>query len=251
MLLFLNRFLMICDFCRPLRDVWVYNPSTSIDDINDTLNACTDRLFKVIDVFLAEHVDSLQLPNIHSSFSYSLILTYGGEVDLTNGLLQDFWSVRRGGDIDYVTTDQTIQVTLPLAFNSIRFRYDYDAEIFGVGLSGGVTGSVTDLEMKLTLSFDYTTLMVTLNDFRITPSGDIDLEFSGHVFIDWLINFLVDVLAVLLKQVILSRIEEEGRDMLQLSVDEVNKVVGEYANLTFGSFLQRMGLQIATNKTNS
>jgi hypothetical protein len=66
-----------------------------------------------------------------------------------------------------------------------------------------------------------------------------------------LINFLVDVLAVLLKQVILSRIEEEGRDMLQLSVDEVNKVVGEYANLTFGSFLQRMGLQIATNKTNS
>jgi hypothetical protein len=62
---------------------------------------------------------------------------------------------------------------------------------------------------------------------------------------------LADVLAVLLKQVILSRIEEEGRDMLHLSVDEVNKVVGEYANLTFGSFLQLMGLQIATNKTNS
>jgi hypothetical protein len=66
-----------------------------------------------------------------------------------------------------------------------------------------------------------------------------------------LINFLADVLAVLLKQEILSRIEEEGRDMLHLSVDEVNKVVGEYANLTFGSFLQRMGLQVATNKTNS
>jgi hypothetical protein len=41
----------------------------------------------------------------------------------------------------------------------------------GLGPTGGIEGSVTDLAMEVTFGFDYVNLVVTLEDFTITNSG--------------------------------------------------------------------------------
>ncbi|XP_068903973.1 uncharacterized protein [Tenebrio molitor] len=216
-----------------LREALFCNTTTPRDDIHDTVNACADKLFEYVDQLLAEHLDPLSLPDMHTGFNYTLIITYHGELDLTNGNLGDFSSIHRGGDIDYSKDDQKVTLTLPIAFDDLAITYDYSAKIMGLGPTGGIEGSVTDLAMEVTFGFDYVNLLITLEDFTITNSGHIDFKFTGHALIDWLLNLLTDVVTSLLKKVILSVVEDVVGGALEAIVDEINSILHGNDNSTF------------------
>lgn len=54
------------DFCSLLN----YSSCRPRDDIHDTVNACADKLFEYVDQLLAEHLDPLSLPDMHTGFNY-------------------------------------------------------------------------------------------------------------------------------------------------------------------------------------
>ncbi|EFA08506.1 uncharacterized protein LOC662311 [Tribolium castaneum] len=165
----------------------ICKPSQPGDSTDDNVNACIDKLFSIVDGFIAKNFDPLPLKDMHAGFNYTLIITYHGELDLTNGKLLGFSSLHRTDDAtyNYDLLAQTATIAVGFGFDQLGFTYDYSAKIMNLGPIGGLEGSVTDLGMNLELEFDFKNKALTLEDFSITDSGKITFKFTGHAIVDF------------------------------------------------------------------
>lgn len=74
------------------------------------------------------------------------------------------------------------------------------------------------------VTVDTKTLEVSLQDFKITETGKIDVSFSGHQLIDWLANALSDVVTGIFHEQVQGAIEGEVKAMLQSAIDQINSM---------------------------
>ena len=102
-----------------------------------------------------------------------MIITYHGELDLTNGWLSDVSTIHRGGDVlaTYDTDVKFLEITVPIGFNDLQFTYDYSAKIMGLGPAGYIDGQVTDLAVEVKIGVDPVALVLSLDEFNIVHAG--------------------------------------------------------------------------------
>ncbi|XP_063922604.1 uncharacterized protein LOC135137005 [Zophobas morio] len=199
------------------------------------LNDYADQIFANLRAMMVETgLDPLEMPDIHEEFSYTLIITYHGELDLTNGWLSDVSTIHRGGDVivTYDTDVKFLEVTLPIAFNDLQFTYDYSAKIMGLGPAGYIDGKVTDLAVEVKIGFDPVALVLSLDEFNIVHAGNIHVEFHGDALIDWLLDLLADLATTLLKSVILDLLEGIVRGGLDDAIQSINDLIDGFLNPT-------------------
>ncbi|EFA08505.1 uncharacterized protein LOC662271 [Tribolium castaneum] len=202
----------------------ICKPSQPSDGIQDNVNACIDKLFSIVDGFIAQNFDPLPLKDMHAGFNYTLIITYHGELDLTNGKLLGFSTLHRTDDakFDFNIFNLTATVGVGFGFDQLGFTYDYSAKIMNLGPKGGLEGSVTDLAMNLEVGFDFKNKALTLKDFSITNSGNITFKFTGHAIVDWLLNCLTKLITKLMKGLILEVMEDVVGGAIDALIDAIN-----------------------------
>ncbi|XP_044272295.1 uncharacterized protein LOC123016144 [Tribolium madens] len=202
----------------------ICKPSALGGSIQDNVNACIDKMFTIIDGWMAKHVDPLSLHDMHAGFNYTLIVTYHGELDLTNGKLLGFSTLHRSDDatFKYDLLAQTASVGVGIGFQHLGFTYDYSAKIMGLGPKGGIEGTVTDLNMNLEVGFDFKKKVLTLENFSISNSGKVQFKFTGHAIVDWLLNLLTKLVTSLMKNVILEVMEGVVGGAIDAIVEAIN-----------------------------
>ncbi|KAJ3653535.1 hypothetical protein Zmor_012782 [Zophobas morio] len=238
MMSFLNNFLLLCDFCKPLKHSLFCDPQTSSLHLKDHLNTCSDRLFKVIGGFLAENVEPLELPDLSSGFNYTLLMTYYGDINLTGGSLQNLSSVKHA-KFGYYKTSRKTGIILPLTFDALSFTYNYSAAILGFGRSGTVFGIVQGLKMELVLGYVYQKPEITF-DCRATDLEYFDLEFDGNYLIDWILNLLGDILITVLRGHILTSVENAVKEEADEYITEINRIITEYQSSLLPLFFKKL-----------
>ncbi|RZC37491.1 uncharacterized protein BDFB_010402 [Asbolus verrucosus] len=182
-----------------------------VGSTNAVLNEYADKIFENLRVFMIHQgFDPVEMPDMHTGFNYTLIITYHGELDLTQGWLSDLSTIHRGGD----------------------FTYDYSAKIMGLGPTGGIEGKVSNIAVEVKIGFDTTTLTASLDEFYIIHAGDIDFAFNGNPLVDWLLNVLTEVVTTLLKEVVLLVVENVVRGGLQSAIDIINDTINGLINPT-------------------
>jgi hypothetical protein len=199
------------------------------------LNDYADKIFTNLqNLMIHNGFDPLEMPDLHTGFNYTLIITYYGDLDLTNGWLSDISTMHRGGDVlvEYSSNTRNLEITVPITFNDLMFTYDYAATIMGLGPKGGIDGKITDINIEAKLGFNTETFEATLEEFYITHTGTIHVEFNGNDLIDWLLNLLTDVATVILKEAILLVVEGIVRDGLNTAVDAINDAINGFLNPT-------------------
>ncbi|XP_044267281.1 uncharacterized protein LOC123013047 [Tribolium madens] len=199
------------------------------------INEYADKIFTNLRVLMIHGgFDPIEMPDQHSGFNYTLIITYHGELDLTHGWLSDISTIHRGGDVvvTYSSNSKYLEVTVPIAFDDMQFTYDYSAKIMGLGPRGGIEGKISALTCEVKIGFDVDKIHASLDEFYITHSGHITFHFNGNALVDWLLNLLTDVVTVLLKEVILLVVEGVVRGGLTTAVDAINDAINGFLNPT-------------------
>ncbi|EFA03851.1 uncharacterized protein LOC660232 [Tribolium castaneum] len=198
------------------------------------INDYADKIFANLHDLMIHGFDPIEMPDQHSGFNYTLIITYHGELDLTHGWLSDISTIHRGGDVvvTYSSNTKYLEVTVPIAFDDMQFTYDYSAKIMGLGPTGGIEGKIAKLTCEVKIGFDVEAIQASLDEFYITNSGHITFHFNGNVLVDWLLNLLTDVTTILLKEVILLVVEGVVRGGLTSAVDAINDAINGFLNPT-------------------
>nr|XP_015835604.1 PREDICTED: uncharacterized protein LOC103312896 [Tribolium castaneum] len=199
------------------------------------LNEYADKIFQNIqNLMIHGGFDPIEMPDMHTGFNYTLIITYHGELDLTHGWLSDLSTIHRSGDVvvSYSSNTKYLEITVPIAFDDLQFTYDYSAKIMGLGPTGGIEGKANSVGVRVKIGFNVETLEASLDEFSITNSGRITFHFNGNALIDWLLNLLTDVTTILLKRVILLVVENVIKGGLSAAIDAINEVINGFLNPT-------------------
>ncbi|CAH1368577.1 unnamed protein product [Tenebrio molitor] len=193
------------------------------------LNDFADKLFANLQSWMIHNAfDPVELPDMRAGI-HNL-----GEIKLNYGWLLDLSTIHRGGDVllSYSHNTKYITANVPISFNDLEFTYDYSAKILGMGPTGGIVGKVTNVQVEVVIGFNIETLRASLDEFYIVKAGQIDFEFSGNALVDWLLDLLSDVVATLLKKLLLLVVEGLIRGGLESTIDTINDAIGGFVNPT-------------------
>ncbi|XP_069687658.1 mite allergen Der p 7-like [Periplaneta americana] len=173
-------------------------------------------------------LDPLHLPDQKQEFSVQgVILEWHGELDLTNGYLQDIKTLNRDGDVlvDYDHTDLTISAKI--AFGDLKLYYDYLAQIMDVGPTGQIEGIVTDLNLYVVIKVNLEELTVALETFEIEHTGTLEILLHGNGLLDIIADAIVGIVDLLFKDVIMGVVETEVKKVLEDALSQIH--LGRYA----------------------
>nr|CAD7444507.1 unnamed protein product [Timema bartmani] len=191
-----------------------------------------DSLLDGIRTYASEMgLDPLPLPDYTETLSIDLLLVnFQGEVDLKDGILQDIVTVSRQGDaiIDY--EDMGATITFDLGFDELRYQYNFEASIMGIGPSGLAHGTITDLSVHVVIDADLTNIThvdLELEDLKIIHTGSISVLLEGPLeLLDIVADGISAVITTLFKDEIMIVIESEVRRVVEEVIAKLDFGVG-------------------------
>lgn len=76
-----------------------------------------------------------------------------------------------------------------------QFRYDYSAEIMGLGPEGWLDGNTDQIAIACDFIVDFNTFMIYKQHFRVVTIGNINIIMRGTPAVDWLTNLIVNTVS--------------------------------------------------------
>nr|CAH7717722.1 unnamed protein product [Callosobruchus chinensis] len=141
------------------------------------------------------------------------------EFNLTTGWLEDLSTISKGGDAlaTYNSRTRTIDIVIPLKFDSLMFSYEFDRH-FIFHHRGNVFGKVENIKIDCQISFNYGTYQLKVDHFQIKDKSKLSVHYSGNGIIHWvtetLINFTIGFLHSPLIHIIESSVRHPMEDMI-------------------------------------
>ncbi|VEN35961.1 unnamed protein product [Callosobruchus maculatus] len=172
-------------------------------------------------VFIRYGLDPVELPNTHFRW-----LTW--EFNLTTGWLEDLSTISKGGDAlaTYNSRTRTINIEIPLKFDSLMFSYKFDRH-FIFHHRGDVFGKVENIKIDCQISFNYGTYQLKLDHFQIKDKSKLSVHYSGDGIIHWVTETLINFTIGFLHYPLIHIIESNVRRPLEDMIITVNKFLGE------------------------
>uniref|UniRef100_A0A1B0GH86 Uncharacterized protein n=1 Tax=Lutzomyia longipalpis TaxID=7200 RepID=A0A1B0GH86_LUTLO len=150
-------------------------------------------------------------------------ITYGGIIDLFNGLLLDIEDVRRADDCFLSYNRQLLRMEIASRLTRMPYHYDYETRVMGLGIfRGWVEGHMEDMVIRLDLLLDMFDFFLFLQGFRVTSIGDIHVRVRGNILTDWLANLTIDIVIFFFENTIVNFVSNTLHVFLQEAIDEVN-----------------------------
>lgn len=138
--------------------------------------------------------------------------------------MQGISAMKREGDAEMQYEAMTLNLRIPLRVDTISVNYDYLAKIMNIGPTGGMEARVSKLNIFVEIVLDTKTLEVVLQDFKITDAGSINVRFSGHPLLDWLMNALTKVITLITHDIIKNVVEGQVKGLLEDVIAKINNM---------------------------
>jgi len=146
------------------------------------------------------------------------------------GATYDAWiggysSIARLGDASIITADNTMDITVELEMTNLFGNFSFSFDVLGVTISGGATGTIANVDMKLALRFvlDPATGYVTpyVDDFQIITIGEIEVEVFGLGPFDYLADLVADFIVNLIKYLLPFLLDDVIQGIIQQVLDDI------------------------------
>ncbi|XP_052890341.1 mite allergen Der f 7-like [Anopheles moucheti] len=199
------------------------------DDVNRN-TAMSANMNNYIDVVMIQvgpwmntHLVPMALPDVVEGFEHRpILITYHGELALTNGVFHTIHSVGRNGNAMMHYDRQLLRVTVGGNIRQLGFTYDYSAHIMDLGPTGFVDVDVATMTFESEFIIDMTDFYIWMQDFRLTNMGNLSIRFRGNILVDWLANIFVNVITSIFRNTITNVVSNGVRDFLQATLDDMN-----------------------------
>ncbi|XP_055708964.1 uncharacterized protein LOC129805217 [Phlebotomus papatasi] len=150
-------------------------------------------------------------------------ITYGGIIDLYNGLLLDIDNVNRAGDCFLSYNRQMLRMEIRSRLTRMPYHYDYETRVMGLGIfRGWVEGHMEDMVIDKDFLLDMFDFFVFMQYFRVMSIGDIHVRVRGNILTDWLANLTIDLVIFFFENTIVQFVSDTLQQFIQETIDEIN-----------------------------
>ncbi|KAJ8956943.1 hypothetical protein NQ318_014362 [Aromia moschata] len=149
--------------------------------------------------------NTLSLPNLSLQLDNN-----GGYLNLSNGLLEDIFYLKRNGDveIEYNFDENILNLTLPIQLDDVKYHFNYATKVVLLDVVGGLHGSIKNLKIDISLRFDLNTYKATLDHYDMNNTGTITISFTGNPVVDWLVDAISAVITTVLHPLIVDILQK-------------------------------------------
>ncbi|KAG8249952.1 hypothetical protein J6590_009081 [Homalodisca vitripennis] len=204
----------------------------SVIGVNNTENANTfiDSLLKIGGAMIrGKYGDRIKIPDIDEGFSEKFLVTFRGSFKATQGAAIGASSVYRIGDVVFgYSNDSLLHFYGTLGFQALHLYYDqYKAELWSVGPSGSLDTKLAPLSVLVHVYLNTSSKVITLEKFKITNVGDLDVSLTGvggwfNWFVSRVTTWVVGLYRDQVLQQLESRYEQYGHEIFSTySIEEL------------------------------
>ncbi|XP_058451082.1 uncharacterized protein LOC131430270 isoform X2 [Malaya genurostris] len=187
------------------------------------MNNYVDIIMIQVGPWLNENYIPIDLPDVVEGFEHTpIIITYHGELELTNGLFHNIQSVVRNGPATMHYDGKLLRVVVGATLRQLAFTYDYSAHIMDLGPTGWVDVDVATTTFQSEFIINLDNFFIYLGDFRLTDMGSLNIRFRGNVLVDWLTNIFVSIITTVFNNTIRNVVSNTMREFIQATLDEMN-----------------------------
>ncbi|KFB43143.1 AGAP003573-PA-like protein [Anopheles sinensis] len=191
--------------------------------LSANMNNYIDVVMIQVGPWMNTHLVPMALPDVVEGFEHRpILITYHGELALTNGVFHTIHSVGRNGNAMMHYDRQLLRVTVGANIRQLGFTYDYSAHIMDLGPTGFVDVDVATMTFTSEFIIDLKDFYIFMQDFRFTNMGNLSIRFRGNILVDWLANIFVNVITTIFRNTITTIVSNGVRDFLQATLDDMN-----------------------------
>ncbi|XP_050309172.1 uncharacterized protein LOC126745387 [Anthonomus grandis grandis] len=189
----------------------------------------TDYALKVVknieNLIIEGGLDPLALSNQ----SINMIV---GSITLTDGWLQELSTLNISDAViaKYTQTTGVLELTLPLAFDSILISYDYHTKVLLLSIKGAIDAKVKHVSMNLHMGFNFTNYHAFVDDVDITDTGSITIKLTGLGLLDWIIEMITNTLTALFHSIIIWVVNLVIYTPVNMVVNAINDAIDSVLN---------------------
>ncbi|KAJ8956930.1 hypothetical protein NQ318_014349 [Aromia moschata] len=194
------------------------------------LNDFIDQVFENIKEQVANSsTNSLSVPNLSLKLDDN-----GGQLNLTNGLLEDIFYLKRNGDVEleYNVDENVLNLTLPIQLDDVKYHFNYDTKVVLLHVVGGLHGTIKNVKIDISLSFDLNTFHAALVHYDMNDTGSITISFTGNSVVDWLLDAISAVITTILHPLIVDILQKAISGVISNIVETINNAVDGIFNPT-------------------
>ncbi|XP_053691381.1 uncharacterized protein LOC128739904 [Sabethes cyaneus] len=187
------------------------------------MNNYVDIIMIQVGPWLNENYIPIDLPDIVEGFEHRpILITYHGELELTNGVFHNIQSVVRSGTAMMHYDGTLLRVNIGANLRQLAFTYDYSAHIMDLGPSGWVDVDVATVTFQSEFIINLNNFFIYLGDFRLTNMGSLNIRFRGSILVDWLMNIFVSIITTVFNNTITNVVSNSLNAFIQATLDEMN-----------------------------
>ncbi|XP_059616551.1 uncharacterized protein LOC132261666 [Phlebotomus argentipes] len=150
-------------------------------------------------------------------------ITYGGIIDLHNGLLHDIENVFRAGNCYLSYNRQLLRMEILSRLSRMPFHYDYETRVMGLGIfRGWVEGHMENMVMTKDFLLDMFDFFLFMQHFRVLSIGNVHVRVRGNILTDWLANVIIDIVIFFFENTVVNLVSETLQEFIQEVIDETN-----------------------------
>uniref|UniRef100_A0A182PS18 Lipid-binding serum glycoprotein N-terminal domain-containing protein n=1 Tax=Anopheles epiroticus TaxID=199890 RepID=A0A182PS18_9DIPT len=203
---------------------------TDVEDEAQRNTAMSANMNNYIDVVMIQvgpwmntHLVPMALPDVVEGFEHRpILITYHGELALTNGVFHTIHSVGRNGNAMMHYDRQLLRVAVGANIRQLGFTYDYSAHIMDLGPTGFVDVDVATMTFTSEFIIDLTDFYIWMQDFRLTNMGNLSIRFRGNILVDWMANIFVNIITTVFRNTITNVVSNGIHDFIQATLDDMN-----------------------------
>uniref|UniRef100_T1DPT4 Putative secreted protein n=1 Tax=Anopheles aquasalis TaxID=42839 RepID=T1DPT4_ANOAQ len=191
--------------------------------LSASMNNYLDVVMIQVGPWMNANLVPMALPDVVEGFEHRpILITYHGELALTNGVFHTIHSVARNGNAMMHYDRQLLRVSVGANIRQLGFTYDYSAHIMDLGPTGFVDVDVATMTLTSEFIIDMTDFYIWMQDFRLTNMGNLNIRFRGNILVDWLANIFVSVITSVFRNTITTVVSNGVHDFIQATLDDMN-----------------------------
>ncbi|XP_038121407.1 uncharacterized protein LOC6054183 [Culex quinquefasciatus] len=193
------------------------------DAMSANMNNYVDIVMIQIGPWLNEHFIPIYLPDFVEGFEHRpIIITYHGEIELTNGIFHNIQSVARSGTAMMHYDRKLLRVVLGFNLRQLGFTYDYSAHIMDLGPTGWVDVDIATMTFQTEFVINLSNFYIYKEHFQLTNIGNMNIRFRGNVLLDWMTNIFVGIITSIFNNTITNIVSNSLNEFIQATLDEMN-----------------------------
>ncbi|XP_012541922.1 uncharacterized protein LOC105839868 [Monomorium pharaonis] len=187
-------------------------------DLDNTVDALLPTIRKLI---LKYGMDPMKITDISKAIFPHLPGKLKGNIDLTEGWMQNLSLIKRTEHITAIYKDKRLTLDMNLGFDVMDFDYSYYLRYLLYKRQGDVYGRLYELDVNVVMTIDLNEYNLSLDSIKFSDVQKFDIKLEGHI-LDSIVNAVTKIITTVFRNTVLSVMEDYGKLVFGAKIEEWN-----------------------------